>query len=170
MKSCSKCKQSKEFHEFYKRNRGTLLGSHCKECVKQQRKDNYAKTGYVKTNWEITKRKQHETEKLKVDLSFKLKKYLRNRLRSALKKEWKRGSSVRDLGCSIEKFKLWLEMHFKEGMTWTNQGAWHLDHILPLSHFNLTDRQELLKACHFTNIQPLWAKENYSKYNKILEN
>lgn len=166
MKRCSKCKSVKDFPEFYKRDGGKWLNSHCKECVKQSRKERYKKTGYIKTKWEITKRKDHEKQKLKTNISFKLKRYLRNRLRSALKNNWKKGSSVRDLGCSIEKFKLWLEMHFKDGMNWNNQGEWHLDHIKPLSVFDLTDRQQLLKAVHFTNIQPLWAEENYRKYNK----
>lgn len=43
-------------------------------------------------------------------------------------------------------------------------GICHL--IKPLSSFNLSDRQEFLQACHYTNLQPLWAKENISKSNK----
>lgn len=107
--------------------------------------------------------------KLKTDINFKLKHYLRTRLRGALKNNWKKGSAVRDLGCSIEKFKLWLEMNWQEGMSWDNQGDWHIDHIMPLASFNLQDRKELLKAVHFSNLQPLWAEDNLRKSDKICQ-
>jgi hypothetical protein len=45
---------------------------------------------------------------------------------------------------------------------WTTDG-WHIDHIKPLASFDLTDRQQLLLACHYTNLQPLWAIDNLSK-------
>ena len=56
-------------------------------------------------------------------------------------------------------------------MTWNNYGykGWHIDHIIPLSAFDLADREQFLKACHFTNLQPLRAEENFSKNNKILK-
>lgn len=51
-------------------------------------------------------------------------------------------------------------------MTWENFGEWHIDHIVPLSKFNLTDYEQLKIACHFSNLQPLWAKDNLSKGNR----
>lgn len=56
-----------------------------------------------------------------------------------------------------------LERQFTPGMSWTNYGDWHIDHIKPLASFDLTDRVQLLVACHFTNLQPLWAEENLKK-------
>ena len=57
-------------------------------------------------------------------------------------------------------------------MTWENHGlkGWHYDHIIPLSHFNLTDIEQQKKACHYTNLQPLWWWENLEKSDKILTN
>ena len=55
-------------------------------------------------------------------------------------------------------------------MTWANWSryGWHIDHIVPLSFFDLSDRKQLLQACHYTNLQPLWAEENRKKSNRML--
>ena len=97
------------------------------------------------------------------DIHFRLSCNLRTRLWQALKNNQKTGSAVRDLGCSLEELKSHLEYQFQEGMSWDNQGEWHVDHKRPLVSFDLTDRRQLLEACHYTNLQPLWAEENLSK-------
>lgn len=81
----------------------------------------------------------------------------------------KAGSSVKDLGCSIEFLKQYLESKFKSKMSWKNYGKkWHVDHIKPLALFDLTKRRQFLKACHYTNLQPMWAKDNISKGNRYI--
>lgn len=101
------------------------------------------------------------------NLPTKLSCVLRSRLCNAIKNDQKAGSAVRDLGCTIDELKAHIEAQFIDGMTWDNWGhtgdVWHLDHIIPLSSFNLTDRDQFLAACHYTNLQPLWAKENLQK-------
>jgi hypothetical protein len=54
-------------------------------------------------------------------------------------------------------------------MTWENWAhrGWHLDHIRPLSSFDLTDEAQLKEAMHYTNLQPLWARDNLRKHAKI---
>lgn len=110
-------------------------------------------------------RNEHRRNRKKIDVHYKLSVNLRGRLRIALKNNQKVGSAVRDLGCSIEEFKKYIESKFQEGMTWDNYGlyGWHIDHIKPLNSFDLTDRKQFLEACHYTNLQPLWAKDNYIK-------
>lgn len=111
-----------------------------------------------------------EHEKMQTDIQFKLRKLLRNRTKSAIKNKSKTGSAVRDLGCTISELKMYLEGQFKDGMTWENwtSKGWHIDHKIPLSFFDLTDRTQLLQAVHYSNLQPLWAIENLKKSNKIL--
>ena len=106
-------------------------------------------------------------QRRKTDLQLRLRDVLRGRLNKALKGNYKAGSAVQLLGCSILEFKDYLERKFTLGMTWSRYGKgqnnWQIDHIKPLSLFNLSDEQELSKACHFTNMQPLWQQENISK-------
>ncbi len=118
------------------------------------------------------RRNKYIKSKLKKDSNYKVSCYLRNRLNIALKNNQKAGSAVKDLGCSIPEFKIYLEKLFQRGMSWNNYGfyGWHIDHKIPLSKFNLTEKEQLLKACHFTNLQPLWAKDNWEKNNKLINN
>ena len=80
----------------------------------------------------------------------------------------KDGSFVRDLGCSLDAFRVYLESHFNPGMTWDNYGRgpgkWNLDHITPLVAFDLTNREQFLTAAHYSNYQPMWSEENGSKW------
>jgi len=96
---------------------------------------------------------------------------LRIRMHSLLKKKQiaKKGNiAVDNLGCSLNLLKSYLESKFQPEMTWDNwsRTGWHIDHIRPLSSFNLTDPEQLKQACHYTNLQPLWAKNNLIKGSK----
>lgn len=98
---------------------------------------------------------------------------LRSRLSSALKNNSKKSSAVNDLGCSMEELRQHLESKFYdeketgEKMTWDNYGRWELDHIHPLSKFDMSDEQEQKAASHYTNLQPLWRSDNRRKSNKV---
>lgn len=108
---------------------------------------------------------KNKNEKYKNNVQFKLKEVLRTRLAKAVVRNQKTGSAVDDLGCSIKEFKIYIESKFQPGMTWDNYGLWHIDHINPLDKYDLSNREELLKACHYTNLQPLWAIDNIKKRN-----
>jgi hypothetical protein len=88
---------------------------------------------------------------------------LRTRIGVAIRGVAKAGSAVRDLGCTISEFKTYIAAMFTPGMSWDNWGEWHLDHIKPLALFDLSDREQFLQACHYTNYQPLWAADNHAK-------
>lgn len=105
----------------------------------------------------------YQRNRLLEDPQFKLSRNLRRRLNHALKGNFKSGSAVQDLGCSIEQLKSWLMYQFEPGMTWENYGEWHIDHVKPLSSFDLTNREQLLEVCNWHNLQPLWGPENIRK-------
>jgi hypothetical protein len=79
------------------------------------------------------------------------------------------------VGCTSEELKLHFESKFQEGMTWDNYGEWHIDHIVPMSKFNLVtdnlklNKEEAMRSSHYTNLQPLWAADNLTKSDKILD-
>lgn len=104
-----------------------------------------------------------------IDANYRLSTNLRSRLYKAIRGYSKDVSAVKDLDCSIEQLKKHIESQFREGMTWDNYGTrgWHIDHILPLSSFNLSDTHQAKKACHYTNLQPLWWYENLKKRHDI---
>ena len=117
----------------------------------------------------LKKHKKYRSNKIKTDINYKLAANLRTRLYVSIRKDYKSGSAVKDLGCSIPELKTYLESKFQEGMSWDNWGraGWHIDHIIPLDFFDLQNREEFLKACNYTNLQPLWAKENIKKSSNI---
>lgn len=92
---------------------------------------------------------------------------LLNRSNNGLKKYHK---MLDIIGCSLPDLKVYLESLFKDGMSWDNYGrkGWHIDHIRPCDSFDITDPEQQKQCFHYTNLQPLWAVENYRKHNKIL--
>ncbi len=103
----------------------------------------------------------------KTDINYRLAKNIRNRIYKLIKGN-RPGSAVKNLGCTIEELKLHLESKFQDNMSWDNYGKWHIDHIRPLDGFNLTNPEEFKKACHYSNLQPLWAPDNIRKSNTYL--
>jgi hypothetical protein len=70
------------------------------------------------------------------------------------------------LGTDRDGFMRYIEAQFLPGMTWANYGKWHIDHKRPLASFRKGDEEHIKKACHYTNLQPLWAADNIRKSAK----
>ena len=71
------------------------------------------------------------------------------------------------VGCTINELKKHLESKFKKGMSWNNYGKWHVDHVVPVDFFDLTKIKEQKKCFHYLNLQPLLARDNLRKKNRI---
>jgi hypothetical protein len=110
-------------------------------------------------------------QRAKTDLSFRLKKTLRGRLWAALSRHSgteKCAKSMELLGCTVTEWKTFIESKFRRGMTWENYGTeWHIDHVLPIAKFDLTNPIQQKLAFHYSNTQPLWKTENLSKGDRI---
>jgi hypothetical protein len=115
------------------------------------------------------KRSIYYKNKRQTDPLFKLSCNLRTRIGMALKnKNYIKSKCTLDmLDCDLHTAKAHLEKQFTKGMTWDNHGEWHIDHIIPCA--SAKTEKELIKLFHYTNLQPLWAVDNMSKRDKIIE-
>lgn len=149
MKKCSICKVEKDESDFYLRT-NKKLRSYCKKCS---------------SSWgDVAK---YCREKRKNDKLYSVSHRLRTRVGQIIKqKRFNKNNNLKNyLGCTLEEFIIYLESNFKDGMSWENKKEWHIDHIIPLS--SAKTEEEMYKLCHYTNLQPLWAKDNIKKGNKI---
>lgn len=69
------------------------------------------------------------------------------------------------LGCTWPEFSRHIERQFLKGMTWENRALWHIDHIVALA--TATTEAEVLALNHFTNLRPMWGKDNIAKGAKV---
>lgn len=102
----------------------------------------------------------------------KLRRVLRTRIYAVLRGLKKSAPTMELVGCSRDFLVRWLEGKWKPGMSWDNHGinGWHIDHIIPCASFDLRDPEQQRKCFHYTNLQPLWAFENWSKKDRIPSN
>ena len=179
VKECNGCHEVKSLSEFNKhRSFKDGLSPSCRKCHKKHnalwRKRNRLRCIKRTKEWQINNRdkvnenrREYSSKRYNNDINFKLSCTLRTRINSAISRGYKAGSAISDLGCSIEYFKKYIESQFLDGMSWKNYGSgdgrWNLDHIKPLSRFDLVDRKQFLKACHYSNMQPMWSMDNSKK-------
>lgn len=164
-KKCSVCNETKTLDKYYAAKcKGTMRAA-CKECTLKKKKNYYQenKQEYIK------KCTAYQLKRCKQDPSFKIEKNLRCRLYHAFKKQKtdKYCRTKQLTGCELPFLKEYLEAKFTQGMLWENYGDWHIDHIKPCCSFNLKEEEEQKKCFHYTNLQPLWAKDNLSKGSKV---
>lgn len=151
--TCRTCQQSKPLADFYK------PGMHipkirpwaCAECQstkKNRLQKKYRKEPKNKPRHRLSKRFRETMGKVKAGGSHHLRDFI---------------------GCSTAFLRKHLESQFKRGMTWSNYGTkWHVDHILPVSSFDHSDKDQVRKCWHFSNLRPLWADANIAKSNQII--
>jgi hypothetical protein len=139
--------------------------------IKNIEKDREIKRKYRESNKEkiIEDKKRYEKRRTRDDLDYKIKKRIRYHVWRALRYSDCVGVFAKKelLGCTIDELKQHLESKFQPGMTWNNYGEWHIDHKIPISAID-KHNIELSVVCHYTNLEPLWARDNISKSDKML--
>jgi len=176
-KRCTKCKEIFPLNMNYFHKRGKTFKSACKKCrnkekreycinniekIKQYALDTKEKRRIYKREWERRTRK--------INVKYKIISNIRVRIGHLIRGTTKSSNTLKLLGCSLDILKSYLENKFKPGMTWQNYGEWHIDHIRPCASFDLNKKSEQRKCFHYTNLQPLWAKENLMKGAKYDNN
>jgi len=123
---------------------------------------------YLKNKIEVLQcQKKYEFNKRRNDINYRIRKSLRCRIWHALKHNVKSSTTTKLLGCNIDLLRLYLQSKFQPGMSFSNYGKWHIDHIKPCASFDLTKKSEQKLCFHYTNLQPLWAIDNLKKHAKI---
>jgi hypothetical protein len=114
--------------------------------------------------------RDHKRKRMAIDPQYAIASRLRCRLYYALgRRGWKKAGKTEELlGCTFEFLKEYLEKKFTKDMSWDKPKSFHIDHIRPLSSFDLTDPEQQKIACHYKNFQPLSPFENQSKGAKVL--
>jgi hypothetical protein len=169
---------------WYRQNRERILAErkayHRKNAVrirarvKKWREDNRQRYLLSLADWRLrNKSRAHEQQRVckaaqrKRDPLYRLELRLRWRLWSVVRGIKGYTQKTRELlGCSLAELKSWLESQFQPGMSWSNYGLWHIDHKIPCAAFDFSNESEQKACFHYTNLQPLWARENASKGSK----
>ena len=167
-------------NKYREKNREKVLQSNKnykvknKESIKQKRKirdkiNNVKLSEYRKKYSQQNKDKINDWYKFEYqkNILYRIGKIVRSRIYNYANKNNNKTYKTFDIiGCSPEFLKKHLEIQFIEGMSWENQGKWHIDHKIPLS--SAKTEEEVYKLCHYTNLQPLWAEDNLKKGSKII--
>ena len=154
---------------------------HCKEYNKKYRekhgkeidKKDWQKRKNDKKHREYQKiyRREYDKNKRKNDPLFRLKQNLSRRLREVLKTNniKKNKRSLNYTGCTASDLHCYLETLFIDNMNWDNmgKGGWDIDHRRPCSSFDLNNEDEQYMCFHYTNLQPMWHKDNMKKKDKF---
>tara|TARA_B110000285_G_scaffold220136_1_gene271571 strand:+ start:1197 stop:1967 length:771 start_codon:yes stop_codon:yes gene_type:complete len=182
--------KNKEYHKEYREKNKDTIKEQAKEYrennkdnIKEYRENNkdtikeYQYEYHVKNKDIIAIKKKEYREKTKCDHNKRRgccsicypQHYLVIIQRASIKRILKNSSIVKNkssisyLGCDIEYFKEYITKKMTDGMTFQNI---HIDHIKPISSFNLSEPEQFLDCCNYTNLQPLFIKDNLEKSNK----
>ena len=132
--------------------------------IKEYREKNADKIRVVKRTYERTRKAN--------DPIYKLISNFRTAIYQVLKENDvdKNGHYFEVLKYSPEELISHLEKQFKDEMTWDNYGTWHVDHLRPITSFNIKEigDEEFMKCWSLSNLQPMWGEENIRKSNKII--
>ena len=153
--------------QYYLENKQAILSQ-----KKQYHLDNKDKRNAYNRQYNLINKEKinnYIKQRKQINPLFKLRCNTRNLIYDSMKRQGysKTSKTHKILGCDFRTFKAHLEKQFTKGMSWSNQGEWHLDHIYPVSLAK--DEKHLIELNHYTNFQPLWAIDNLSKGNKIIE-
>ncbi len=177
VRTCTVCSETKPISEFRRdKTRSSGLTFHCKKCACK------ASKAWTDSHKDIVRgydRRRNKSEKrVKQRKIRNQKRYLENK--ETLKFYWnirrksnhiirqqtgERGEVLRYIGCTRDQWMKHLEAQFKPGMTWENYAeVWEVDHIIPYSSIDRTNRDEVIRLAHYTNTQPLFKSDNRTKY------
>lgn len=164
---CKPCAASRK-SLYYSRNKVRLReysrNYHHENCTSYEsrlKKSEYHKARVI----DLAKRRKYHSDRYRNDPAYAMGVRMRSMLQRLLKKSVgrKSGSSISNLGYSVEKLMERIEYQFKPGMSWDNMGEWEIDHKIPLMRMIRRGEVRPCVVNSLANLQPLWRHENRSK-------
>lgn len=123
---------------------------------------------YIRTKPEVLEKLAKRWRSLSPDSDQRVYHRVFVRIAEALPVGVEMAGTVEELiGCTIPEFRSHIEQQFRDGIGWGVDG-WHIDHILPVSFFDLSNPDQQRKCFHFSNTRPLSAFENISNGNRVV--
>ena len=168
--------KNKEKIALYKKEYSEKNKEKIAKKAKEQREQNKEKLAkknseYYAKNKDLIleKNKKYRKNRKKEDYIFRLKEDIRTVIRHSFKRKGIKKSKKTEqiIGCTITELKNHLLQTFFEnyGYEWDGAEDVHIDHIVPLATVNA--EEEVMKLCHYSNLQLLKAKDNMEKSDKI---
>jgi hypothetical protein len=180
-KKCSRCLETKTIDDFYPA-KGYADGHYgwCKACHKDYKRglssEKKREQAIRVKKWgeaNIERRRKHKRDWMNRNRKFRpLSERLHKAISTKVWRQLREGKCGQKtfilIGYTVEELKAHLESRFQAGMSWENYGQWHIDHIKPRSAFVIASYSDpSFRECWaLSNLQPLWAKDNLSKWTK----
>lgn len=171
IKKCTVCKINKTLKQYKINLKSNDKFSHiCINCSPKNEwtveKQRASEKKYRDNNPEKMKEKY---KKQPNNINRRVRDSLNHRISGSLNanKNRKTNKTIQYIDCEISFLKDWIQYQFQENMSWENYGEWHLDHVKPCASFDLQNEIDIKECFNWKNYQPLWAKDNLIKSNKI---
>lgn len=164
--------QNKIYHKiWYEKHKEEKLRKN-REWIENnpERRKEYLKRWEEENHDRILKRKlEKRKQRRKEDYMYKLKEQARDTIKKSFRGvlKGKRGRTKEILGCDLDFFVNYLLETYKTnyGIEWNKKDKVHIDHIVPL--VTAKTKEDVIKLCHYTNLQLLKAEDNLKKNSKI---
>ncbi len=166
-------KQQRRAHDkAYRKRHESQLSAYAKAYYAKNQeviKSRYAQRYLQNKATIIARNVRNQAKRRLEDECFALAHRVYSRVRGALSRSGsaKKQRTMALVGCTAAELKGHIESLFLPQMSWANRHLWHVDHIIPLAKFDLSDPMQQEAAFHYTNLQPLWACDNLRKGDKV---
>jgi len=158
---CNNCEISKNINDYHK---GRKI---CMACTNAKRKEKYANDEAYRNRVNRETIKYRKAKNWADNPLGELKRKIRSNILRCLTNKNKR--TMEYVGCSREEYMKWLISN-NNNYTLENHGKeWHIDHVIPLSKFDINNEEQQLIAFNWRNTMPLSCQENLKKNNKIIK-
>lgn len=145
----------KEYSKKYREEHKEYFKEYFKEYNRKRKKEKKLKKAKIETKEQLELKKFKQQIRCLISKSFSRKKFI------------KKENTEKILGCNFKQLYKHLLKTYKNNykIEWDGIEKIHIDHIIPLA--TAKTEEEVIKLCHYSNLQLLKAQDNMIKSNKL---